>query len=132
MLGLGAVIVKDFSLSREDAGIRIRTLLPFLDTAKGGKFKNNDFTPRWTAVVVQDTIQVGVAAYLASHDQSMAAAAVMALLLPQMFTQRSLVFSKLVDIRKAFEFGQPFYLLGMMITAMAMGQLTHTGGVSLM
>lgn len=127
MIGLGSVIVHDFSLSYEYPGIRIRTLLPFLDTAKGGKFKRNNYTPRWTAVVLQDVLQVLVAAYLATvlHETT-AAAVVVALLVPQMFLQRSLLFSKLVDVHKVFEFGQPFFLLGMITTAVAMGH-AHSG-----
>ena len=125
MIGLGSVIVNDFARSHDDPGIRIRALIPMLDTANGGKFKRNNYTPRWTAVAVQDSIQVLMAIYLAVVvHEPMAAGAVMALLLPQMFIQRSLLFSKVVDVHKAIEFSQPFVLLGMMVTAAAMGHAT--------
>jgi hypothetical protein len=92
---------------------------------RGAPSTNN--RPKWIVVSVQDGIQLAVAAYLASIGEHLGAAAVTGLVLPQMFTQRSLLFSNLLDNdTKAFLFSQPFIYMGYLATALSIGHYHST------
>lgn len=134
MVGLGPAILEDFNLSYQEPGVRIRSFLPWLHNNNNNKNdhlryrKRNDNTSRWVAVTLQDGIQLSMALYLALlWHETWAAAVLTALVVPQIFTQRSLLFARLVDPQKAFEFGHPFILAGMVTTAVALG---HAAGAT--
>lgn len=108
-------------MTRQDPGIRLRSL--FSKNADKKRIRGKkDNTSRWAAIGLQDGIQMGIALYIwFVLGEPLPAAVLAGMVFPQMFIQRSLLFSRLVDGQKAFAFNQPFLLAGFFAASYAIG-----------
>jgi len=123
LVGLGPAIIRDFELTQKDSGIRLRSLFSMEESEKRRTRTTRDNRSRWAAVGLQDSMQLGISLYIWSVlGETVPAAIIAAMVFPQMFVQRSLLFSRLVDSQKAFAFNQPFVLVGLMAASYAIGQ----------
>lgn len=113
--GLGIAIVNDFKSIEGDRALGLMSLpVQFgIDKAK------------WICVGSIDLTQIAVAAYLASVGETKYAAALAALILPQMYLQAT---TFLVDpVKNDVKYqaaAQPFLVLGILTTALACGHHT--------
>ena len=122
MVGLGPAIIQDFELTHKDPGFRLRSLFSKEEPEKRRTRTTKDNRSRWAAVGLQDSVQLGIALYIWTVlGESLPAAILAAMVFPQMFVQRSLLFSRLVDGQKAFAFNQPFVLVGLMAASYGIG-----------
>jgi len=121
-VGLGPAIIRDYELTDKDPGIRLRTLFSKEDSDKRRTRTTKDNRSRWAAIGLQDSIQLGIALYIWTVlEEPLPAAVLAAMVFPQMFVQRSLLFSRLVDGQKAFAFNFPFLLVGLMAASYGIG-----------
>ena len=74
------------------------------------------------AAAVPDLVQVVTAAYLYSIGKTTGAAAILALVMPQLFFQLSLLFPDPIENDvKYMAYSQPFMFLSVLVTALTMG-----------
>lgn len=112
MSGIGAAIVNDFkSIEGDDAfGLKSIPILVGADTAK------------YLAAAVPDLVQVTVATYLNMIGETVPSMAILALVLPQMYFQFSLLFpDPLGNDVKYMTYSQPFMFLSVLVTALSIG-----------
>jgi chlorophyll synthase len=109
--GLGIAIVNDFKSIEGDTALGMNSLpVAFgVDTAK------------WICVGAIDVTQLGVAAYLYSIGELRYAAILLALILPQMFSQITFVKDPVANDVKYQAAAQPFLVFGILTTAIAIG-----------
>lgn len=112
--GLGIAIVNDFKSIEGDRELGMNSLpVAFgVDTAK------------WLCVGAIDLTQLGVAAYLYSIGELRYAAILLALILPQMYSQVTFVEDPINNDVKYQAAAQPFLVLGILTTAIAVGHHT--------
>lgn len=112
MTGLGGAIVNDFKSVEGDKsfGLQSIPILLGVDTAK------------YVAAFVPDLAQLVVASYLYSIGETFTAATILALVLPQLFFQFTLLFpDPLENDVKYMAFTQPFLFLAVLATALSVG-----------
>jgi len=109
--GLGIAIVNDFKSIEGDAELGMQSLpVAFgVDTAK------------WICVGAIDITQLGVAAYLYSIGETRYALILLALILPQMFSQVTFLQDPIENDVKYQAAAQPFLVFGILTTAIAVG-----------
>jgi len=112
--GLGIAIVNDFKSIEGDRELGMNSLpVAFgVDTAK------------WICVGSIDLTQLGVAAYLYSIGEPFYALILFGLVLPQMFAQITFVQDPVANDVKYQAAAQPFLVLGILCTAVAIGHHT--------
>jgi chlorophyll synthase len=112
LTGLGVAIVNDFKSMEGDRkfGLQSLPILLGVDRAK------------WTAAVIPDVVQLFIATYLYSIGESMTAALLLALVIPQVFFQSTLLFpDPFQNDLKYVTSTQPFVSLGVLATALCIG-----------
>jgi len=112
--GLGIAIVNDFKSIEGDRALGMNSLpVAFgIDKAK------------WICVASIDVTQLGVAAYLWAIGESLYAAILFGLVLPQMFSQISFLQDPVANDVKYQAAAQPFLVFGILTTALAVGHHT--------
>jgi len=78
----------------------------------------------WLATLVPDVIQLCVASYLYSIGEHATAAALVAIILPQVYFQKTLLLDgdPLENDMTYMAMAQPFTFLGVLVTALCIGQ----------
>lgn len=115
MAGLGIAVVNDFKSVEGDRALGLKSL-PVM-------FGVN--TAAWICVVMIDLFQAGIAAYLVSIGENLNAALLMLLLIPQItFQDMYFLRDPLNNDVKYQASAQPFLVLGMLVTGLALG---HAG-----
>jgi len=109
--GLGIAIVNDFKSMEGDRELGMNSLpVAFgIDKAK------------WICVASIDVTQIGVAAYLFAIGEPLYGAILTGLVLPQMFSQLTFVQDPVANDVKYQAAAQPFLVLGILTTAIAVG-----------
>ena len=109
---IGAAIVNDFKSIEGDKtfGLQSIPILMGTDAAK------------YLAAAVPDLVQLIVAAYVYSIGEVLTAAAIVALIFPQLYFQFALLFpDPLENDVKYMAFAQPFMFLSILATALCIG-----------
>ena len=109
---MGAAIVNDFKSMEGDRafGLKSLPLLLGVDCAK------------WMAALMPDTVQLATALYLYSIGESVAAALIVAAVLPQTYFQATLLIpGPLENDVKYMVMSQPFSFLAVLATAWGIG-----------
>ena len=114
LVGLGVGVVNDFKSMEGDKAFGLQSI-PVLLGVQGAA---------WMASVIPDTIQLCVAAYLYSIGEHAAAAALVAIVLPQLYFQKTLLLDgdPLENDLTYMAMAQPFTFLGVLVTALCIGQ----------
>jgi chlorophyll/bacteriochlorophyll a synthase len=116
--GLGIAIVNDFKSVEGDRQLGLKSLPVMFGVT----------TAAWICVLMIDVFQVGVAAYLMSIHQNLYAVILLLLVIPQItFQDMYFLRSPLENDVKYQASAQPFLVLGMLVTAIALG---HTGAIA--
>ncbi len=113
--GLGIAVVNDFKSVDGDRTLGLKSLPVMFGVT----------TAAWICVIAIDVFQIGIAGYLVSIHQNLYATIVMLLVIPQ------IVFQDMYFLRDPLEndvkyqaSAQPFLVLGMLVTGLALG---HAG-----
>ena len=113
--GLGIAVVNDFKSVEGDRTLGLKSLPVMFGVT----------TAAWICVIAIDVFQIGIAGYLVSIHQNLYATIVMLLVIPQ------IVFQDMYFLRDPLEndvkyqaSAQPFLVLGMLVTGLALG---HAG-----
>ncbi|HIK12468.1 MAG TPA: chlorophyll synthase ChlG [Oscillatoriaceae cyanobacterium M33_DOE_052] len=115
MAGLGIAIVNDFKSVEGDRQLGLKSLPVMFGIT----------TAAWICVVMIDTFQLGIAGYLVSIHQNLYAAILALLVIPQItFQDMYFLRNPLENDVKYQASAQPFLVLGMLVTALAIG---HAG-----
>ena len=115
LAGLGIAVVNDFKSVEGDRQLGLKSL-PVM-------FGIN--TAAWICVVMIDVFQIGIAAYLISLHENLYATIVMFLVIPQItFQDMYFLRDPLNNDVKYQASAQPFLVLGMLVTGLALG---HAG-----
>ncbi len=115
--GLGIAIVNDFKSVEGDRQLGLNSLPVMFGVT----------TAAWICVLMIDVFQGGVAAYLITIDQNLYAVLLVLLIIPQItFQDMYFLRSPLENDVKYQASAQPFLVLGMLVTALALG---HTSVV---
>ena len=115
MAGLGIAIVNDFKSVEGDRRLGLKSLPVMFGVAAAA----------WICVLMIDVFQGGVAAYLMIIHQNLYAVVLVLLLIPQItFQDMYFLRNPLENDVKYQASAQPFLILGMLVTALALG---HAG-----
>lgn len=115
LAGLGIAIVNDFKSVEGDRQLGLRSLPVMFGVT----------TAAWICVLMIDVFQIGVAAYLVSLRQNLYATILLLLVIPQItFQDMYFLRNPLENDVKYQASAQPFLVLGMLVTALALG---HAG-----
>ncbi|MCS6813605.1 MAG: chlorophyll synthase ChlG [Cyanobacteria bacterium] len=115
LAGLGIAIVNDFKSVEGDRQLGLKSLPVMFGVT----------TAAWICVLMIDVFQVGVAAYLVSLRQNLYATILLLLVIPQItFQDMYFLRNPLENDVKYQASAQPFLVLGMLVTALAIG---HAG-----
>ena len=112
--GLGIAIVNDFKSIEGDRELGMNSLPVAFGIEKA----------KWICVGSIDLTQLGVAAYLAAIGETMYAAILFGLVLPQMYAQLSFIEDPVANDVKYQAAAQPFLVFGILTTALAVGHHT--------
>ncbi len=116
LAGLGIAIVNDFKSVEGDRQLGLKSLPVMFGIT----------TAAWICVLMIDIFQVGVAAYLVSLKQNLYATILLLFVIPQItFQDMYFLRNPLANDVKYQASAQPFLVLGMLVTALAIG---HAGG----
>ena len=114
--GLGIAIVNDFKSVEGDRALGLQSLPVAFGVEKA----------KWICVASIDVTQAAVAAYLAYHGQYGYAAALAALILPQMYFQNKFFLPDPVENDVKYQASaQPFLVIGILVTALAVGHADY-------
>jgi len=114
--GLGIAIVNDFKSVEGDRAMGLQSL-PVAFGVEAAK---------WICVASIDVTQALVAAYLAYNGQLGYAGALVALILPQMYFQQKYFLVDPVEYDVKYQASaQPFLVLGILVTALAVGHADY-------
>jgi chlorophyll/bacteriochlorophyll a synthase len=113
LTGIGAGIVNDFKSMEGDRTFGLQSIPVQVGVENAAIL----------ASAIPDLVQFGIAAYLFSLGETMTAAFILAMVLPQLYLQSTLLLKDPVanDI-KYMALSQPFLFLGLLATAFCMGQ----------
>ncbi|MGF1460860.1 MAG: chlorophyll synthase ChlG [Leptolyngbyaceae cyanobacterium] len=112
LAGLGIAIVNDFKSVEGDRQLGLRSLPVMFGVG----------TAAWICVLMIDVFQGGVAAYLMSIHQNLYAVLLVLLIIPQItFQDMYFLRDPLENDVKYQASAQPFLVLGMLVTALALG-----------
>ena len=115
LAGLGIAVVNDFKSVEGDQQLGLKSLPVMFGVT----------TAAWICVLMIDVFQSGVAAYLMSIQQNLYAAILVLLIIPQItFQDMYFLRDPLKNDVKYQASAQPFLVLGMLVTALALG---HAG-----
>jgi chlorophyll/bacteriochlorophyll a synthase len=110
--GLGIAIVNDFKSIEGDRQLGLKSLPVMFGVT----------TAAWICVLMIDVFQTGVAGYLVSIHQNLYATILMLLVIPQItFQDMYFLRNPLENDVKYQASAQPFLVLGMLVTAIALG-----------
>jgi chlorophyll synthase len=110
--GLGIAIVNDFKSIEGDRQLGLKSLPVMFGVT----------TAAWICVLMIDVFQTGVAGYLVSIHQNLYATILMLLVIPQItFQDMYFLRNPLENDVKYQASAQPFLVLGMLVTALALG-----------
>ncbi|WP_287130174.1 chlorophyll synthase ChlG [Candidatus Cyanaurora vandensis] len=110
--GLGIAIVNDFKSVEGDQALGLKSLPVMFGIPKAA----------WICVLMIDVFQVGVLVYLiATGKFYWYGAILLALILPQMYFQKALLADPLKNDVRYQASAQPFLVLGMLVTGLALG-----------
>jgi chlorophyll synthase len=113
LTGIGAGIVNDFKSMEGDRAFGLESI-PLLIGVHAAK---------WTAALIPDTVQFFIAAYLYSIGETTTAALVLALIMPQIYFQSTLLLpDPFENDVKYMTMSQPFSFLTLLVTALCIGQ----------
>ncbi len=116
LAGLGIAIVNDFKSVEGDRQFGLKSLPVIFGIT----------TAAWICVLMIDVFQIGVAGYLMGIRQNLYAAILLLLVIPQItFQDMYFLRDPLKNDVKYQASAQPFLVLGMLVTALALG---HAGG----
>ncbi|MBE9079760.1 chlorophyll synthase ChlG [Romeria aff. gracilis LEGE 07310] len=112
MAGLGIAVVNDFKAVEGDRQLGLKSLPVMFGVT----------TAAWICVLMIDIFQGGVAAYLISIHQNLYAVLLVLLIIPQItFQDMYFLRAPLENDVKYQASAQPFLVLGMLVTALALG-----------
>ena len=112
MAGLGIAVVNDFKSVKGDQELGLKSL-PVMFGIK---------TASWLCVIMIDSFQIGIAAYLVSINEHLYAAILMLLIIPQItFQDMYFLRNPLENDVKYQASAQPFLVLGMLVAGLALG-----------
>jgi chlorophyll/bacteriochlorophyll a synthase len=112
MAGLGIAIVNDFKSVEGDRSLGLQSLPVMFGIDKAA----------WICVVMIDVFQLGIAAYLVSIGQNLSAVLLVLMVIPQItFQDMYFLRDPLNNDVKYQASAQPFLVIGMLITALALG-----------
>lgn len=112
MAGLGIAIVNDFKSVEGDRTLGLNSLPVMFGIDRAA----------WICVVMIDLFQLGIAAYLASIGQNLSAVLLILMVIPQItFQDMYFLRDPLNNDVKYQASAQPFLVIGMLITALALG-----------
>lgn len=115
LAGLGIAVVNDFKSVEGDRSLGLKSLPVMFGVT----------TAAWICVLMIDAFQIGVAGYLISIHQNLYAAVLLLLVIPQItFQDMYFLRNPLENDVKYQASAQPFLVLGMLVTALALG---HAG-----
>jgi chlorophyll synthase len=115
MAGLGIAVVNDFKSVEGDRQLGLKSLPVMFGIA----------TAAWICVLAIDIFQMGIAAYLVSIGQNLYATILIFLVIPQIvFQDMYFLRDPLKNDVKYQASAQPFLVLGMLVTGLALG---HAG-----
>lgn len=110
--GLGVAIVNDFKSIEGDRALGLQSLPVAFGVEKA----------KWICALSVSLTQLGVAAYLYSIGETTYAAILMALILPQMYFQATLLLPDPIENDVKYQASaQPFLVFGILATALAVG-----------
>lgn len=116
LAGLGIAVVNDFKSVEGDRQLGLQSLPVMFGIS----------TAAWICVLMIDVFQVGVAGYLINIHQNLYATILLLLVIPQItFQDMYFLRNPLENDVKYQASAQPFLVLGMLVTALALG---HVGG----
>jgi len=112
MAGLGIAIVNDFKSVEGDRKLGLASLPVVFGVEKAA----------WICAGMIDFFQAGVAAYLFYIEQNIAAASLLGLLLPQIYFQNQYLLKDPIKYDVKYQASsQPFLVIGILVTALAIG-----------
>jgi chlorophyll synthase len=112
MAGLGIAVVNDFKSVEGDQQLGLKSLPVMFGIT----------TAAWICVIAIDVFQAGIAGYLISIHQNLYAAILLLLIIPQMtFQDMYFLRDPLKNDVKYQASAQPFLVLGMLVTGLALG-----------
>lgn len=110
--GLGIAIVNDFKSIEGDRELGLQSLPVVFGVDKA----------KWICVGAVTLTQMGVAAYLASINETLYAGILLALILPQIYFQATLLLPDPINNDVKYQASaQPFLVFGILATALAIG-----------
>jgi chlorophyll/bacteriochlorophyll a synthase len=113
MAGLGIAVVNDFKSVEGDRQLGLKSLPVMFGVT----------TAAWICVVMIDLFQLGIAGYLVSLGQNLYAVLLILLVIPQItFQDMYFLRDPLKNDVKYQASAQPFLVLGMLVTALALGR----------
>jgi chlorophyll synthase len=114
LAGLGIAVVNDFKSVEGDRQLGLKSLPVMFGVT----------TAAWICVVMIDLFQAGIAAYLISIHQNLYATILLLLVIPQItFQDMYFLRNPLENDVKYQASAQPFLVLGMLVTALALGHV---------
>jgi chlorophyll synthase len=115
MAGLGIAVVNDFKSVEGDRQLGLKSLPVMFGIT----------TAAWICVLMIDLFQLGIAGYLVSLGQNLHAVLLILLVIPQItFQDMYFLRDPLKNDVKYQASAQPFLVLGMLVTALALGRST--------
>ncbi len=112
MAGLGIAIVNDFKSVEGDEALGLKSLPVMFGVTKAA----------WICVIMIDVFQAGIAGYLIAIDQKLYATILLLLVIPQItFQDMYFLRDPLKNDVKYQASAQPFLVLGMLVTGLALG-----------
>jgi chlorophyll/bacteriochlorophyll a synthase len=111
--GLGIAIVNDFKSVEGDRKLGLQSLPVAFGIQKAA----------WICVLMIDVFQVGILVYLFTTGRYTYAGILSALILPQIFFQRSLLADPIANDVRYQASSQPFLVFGMLVAGLALGQV---------
>ncbi|CCI16568.1 Genome sequencing data, contig C311 [Microcystis aeruginosa PCC 9806] len=113
LAGLGIAVVNDFKSVEGDEKLGLKSLPVMFGIT----------TAAWICVIMIDVFQAGIAGYLISIHQNLYAAILLLLIIPQItFQDMYFLRDPLKNDVKYQASAQPFLVLGMLVTGLALGQ----------
>lgn len=111
--GLGIAIVNDFKSIEGDRKLGLQSLPVAFGIQKAA----------WICVLMIDVFQVGILIYLVATGRYVYGGILTALILPQIFFQRSLLADPIANDVRYQASSQPFLVFGMLVAGLALGQV---------
>jgi chlorophyll synthase len=116
LAGLGIAIVNDFKSVEGDRQLGLKSLPVMFGVS----------TAAWICVLMIDIFQSGIAAYLIAVHQNLYALLLILLIIPQItFQDMYFLRNPLENDVKYQASAQPFLVLGMLVTGLALGQMNY-------